>query len=86
MYPSTRYSFESLKERKGSILNTASTVGLIGQSNHAAYVASKGGMIALTKAMALDYAPLSIRVTAICPAGVWTPLVRQWASEQPDPT
>ena len=86
VYLTARYAFEALKQRKGSILNMASMVGLIGQSNHAAYVASKGGMIALTKAMALDYAPLGIRVNAICPAGVWTPLVRQWASEQPDPT
>ena len=60
-------------------------VGLIGQANHAAYVATKGGMISLTRAMALDYAPLGIRVNAICPAGVWTPLLRQWLSEQADP-
>lgn len=63
VYLTTRYGFEALKERKGSILNTASMVGLIGQSNHAAYVASKGGMIALTKAMALDYAPLAFGST-----------------------
>jgi NAD(P)-dependent dehydrogenase (short-subunit alcohol dehydrogenase family) len=42
-------------------------------------------MIALTKAMAVDYAPLGIRVNAVCPAGVWTPMLRQWAKEQPDP-
>ena len=41
-------------------------------------------MIALTKAMALDYAPLGIRVNALCPAAVWTPLLRQWVKEQPD--
>ena len=58
--------------------------GNIGQSNHAAYVATKGGMNALTKAMALDYAPLGIRVNAVCPAGVWTPMLRKWAGEQPD--
>ena len=60
-------------------------VGTIGQENHAAYVATKGGMSALTKAMALDYAPFGIRVNAICPAGVWTPMLRQWAKQQPNP-
>lgn len=85
VYLTTRFAFEPLRASKGSILNTASMVGLIGQANHAAYVATKGGMIALTKAMALDYAPLGVRVNAVCPAGVWTPMLRQWAGEQPDP-
>jgi NAD(P)-dependent dehydrogenase (short-subunit alcohol dehydrogenase family) len=43
-------------------------------------------MIALTKSMALDYAPFGIRVNAVCPAGVWTPTLTKWCSEQPDPT
>lgn len=82
VYLTTYHAFEALKTSQGCILNTASLVGLIGQVDHAAYVSTKGGMIALTKAMALDYAPLGIRVNAICPAGVWTPLLRQWAQEQ----
>ncbi len=81
----TRSSLAALAATKGSILNTASLVGLIGQDNHAAYVASKGSLIALTKAMALDYAPKGIRVNAICPAGVWTPMLEKWCSEQPEP-
>lgn len=85
VYWTTRFGIKHLMKGGGSILNTASMVGLIGQSDHAAYVATKGAMIALTKAMALDYAPLKIRVNAICPAGVWTPLLRRWASEQSNP-
>jgi NAD(P)-dependent dehydrogenase (short-subunit alcohol dehydrogenase family) len=85
VFLTTRYAFEALRASQGSILNTASMVGLMGQSDHAAYVATKGGMIALTKAMALDYAPFGIRVNAVCPAGVWTPMLRQWASQQTNP-
>lgn len=81
----TRAAIPYLRDSRGSILNTASMVGLIGQDNHAAYVATKGGMIALTKAMALDYAAWGVRVNAICPAGVYTPMLEQWCSEQPEP-
>jgi NAD(P)-dependent dehydrogenase (short-subunit alcohol dehydrogenase family) len=83
VYWTTRYAFAALAQSKGSILNTASMVGLIGQADHAAYVAMKGGMISLTKAMAADYSKLGVRVNAICPAIVWTPMLEQWASKQP---
>jgi NAD(P)-dependent dehydrogenase (short-subunit alcohol dehydrogenase family) len=85
IYYTTRYGIEALKHSRGAILNTASMVGELGQENHAVYVATKGAVIALTKAMALDYAPFGIRVNAICPAAVWTPLLREWVTEQPNP-
>jgi meso-butanediol dehydrogenase/(S,S)-butanediol dehydrogenase/diacetyl reductase len=81
----TRHAFAALVESKGCILNTSSLVGIIGQELHAAYTATKGGLNALTKSMALDYAKHGIRVNAVCPAGVWTPMLRQWCAEQPDP-
>ena len=81
----TRYGFNALCETKGCILNTSSLVGEIGQDNHAAYTATKGAMNALTKSMALDYAPYKIRVNSVLPAGVWTPMLRKWAKEQSDP-
>jgi meso-butanediol dehydrogenase/(S,S)-butanediol dehydrogenase/diacetyl reductase len=85
VYWSTRYGIEALKISKGCILNTSSMVGDMGQENHAGYVATKGGMSALTKAMALDYASFGVRVNAVCPAGVWTPMLRTWASQQANP-
>lgn len=80
----TKYGIEYLKKTKGCILNTSSMVGEMGQNNHAVYVATKGGMNSLTKAMALDYAQFGIRVNAICPAGVWTPMLRKWMGDQPN--
>jgi NAD(P)-dependent dehydrogenase (short-subunit alcohol dehydrogenase family) len=81
----TRHAFPALLTGKGCILNTSSLVGVIGQEIHAAYTATKGGMNALTKSMALDYARHGIRVNAVCPAGAWTPMLRQWCAEQPNP-
>lgn len=85
LFWTTKYGIGLLKASKGSILNTSSMAGDIGQSLHAAYTATKGGINALTKSMALDYAQYGIRVNAVSPAGVWTPLLKQWAAEQPDP-
>jgi meso-butanediol dehydrogenase/(S,S)-butanediol dehydrogenase/diacetyl reductase len=81
----TRHGFSALRQTKGCILNTSSLVGVIGQEIHAAYTATKGAMNTLTKSMALDYAKEGIRVNAVCPAGTWTPMLHQWADEQPDP-
>lgn len=80
----TRHGIAHLKKTKGAILNTSSMVGTIGQNNHAAYVATKGAVNALTKAMALDYAPYSIRVNAISPAAVSTPALKKWGQKQPN--
>jgi NAD(P)-dependent dehydrogenase (short-subunit alcohol dehydrogenase family) len=83
LYHTIRYGFEILKQSKGCILNTSSIVGQIGQEIHAAYTATKGAINALTKSMALDYAKYGIRVNAVAPAGVWTPMLRSWSAEQP---
>ena len=82
----TKFAFEALAASQGSILNTASMAGVIGQLDHAAYVATKGAMISLTKAMAADYSRYGIRVNAVCPAGVWTPMLEKWCGEQADPS
>lgn len=73
------------KQRAGSIVNVASNAGLVGFANAAAYCASKGGVVQLTKAMALDCAPLGIRVNAVCPGHTRTPMAETFVSSQPDP-
>ncbi|WP_327031021.1 SDR family oxidoreductase [Micromonospora sp. NBC_01740] len=59
-----------LAQRAGSIINVSSTAGLVGYRNFAAYVAAKHGLIGLTRAAALDFAPLKVRVNALCPGSV----------------
>jgi NAD(P)-dependent dehydrogenase (short-subunit alcohol dehydrogenase family) len=85
VYHTTRFGLAALRESRGCLLQTSSLVGSIGQENHAAYAATKGALDALTKSMAIDYAPYGIRVNAIAPAGVWTPMLREWGAAQPDP-
>ncbi|TCC87950.1 SDR family oxidoreductase [Pedobacter frigiditerrae] len=80
----TRYALAYLKESQGCILNTSSLTATIGQDNHAAYVATKGAINALTKAMALDYAPYKIRVNTVSPAAINTPTLQSWSKEQPN--
>ncbi|RYE72040.1 MAG: SDR family oxidoreductase, partial [Hyphomicrobiales bacterium] len=65
----------------GTIVNIASVQGIACQTNLAAYVASKGAVLALTRAMALDHAKDGIRVNAVCPGSVDTPMLRFAASE-----
>jgi NAD(P)-dependent dehydrogenase (short-subunit alcohol dehydrogenase family) len=65
---------EMLKTGGGAIVNIASVLGLVGSEGEAAYCASKGGVIALTRAMALDFAPSNIRVNCVCPGSIMTPM------------
>jgi NAD(P)-dependent dehydrogenase (short-subunit alcohol dehydrogenase family) len=73
----------SLIERKGSICNVASIAGLKGQAYTAAYCATKGGLVLLTKSMALELAAKGVRVNAVCPSSVMTPLVHGVAATMP---
>jgi NAD(P)-dependent dehydrogenase (short-subunit alcohol dehydrogenase family) len=66
----------------GSIVNCASGWGLVGGPKAAAYCAAKGGMVVMTKAMAIDHGPQGIRVNAICPGDTDTPMEREDARNQ----
>lgn len=67
--------------RRGSIINIASILGHIGVANVSAYAAAKGGLIQLTKVLALEMAPYGVRVNAISPGFIDAPLTRQHATE-----
>jgi NAD(P)-dependent dehydrogenase (short-subunit alcohol dehydrogenase family) len=70
----------------GSIINTSSVQAQVCLANSAAYVASKGAVVSLTREMALDFAPYNIRVNAILPGSVNTPMLQFAASQESDPT
>jgi len=70
-----RHAIPFLEQTEGQIINIASDAGLMGNAGAAIYCASKGGVVLLTKALALELAPRGIRVNAICPCDVDTPML-----------
>jgi NAD(P)-dependent dehydrogenase (short-subunit alcohol dehydrogenase family) len=69
----------------GSIVNISSILGVVGDPDLVAYGAMKGGVIALTKSLALGYGPSGVRVNCICPGDVNTPMVAAYFANAPDP-
>ena len=80
IYLASRYAIPEMRKRGGgAIVNLSSVQAFASQKGVAAYTASKGGVNALTRAMALDHAGENIRVNAVCPASVDTPMLR-WSA------
>lgn len=70
-----------VKQGGGAIVNTASAAGLVALGGFSAYVASKHGVVGLTKTAALEYGTKGVRVNAVCPGAVQTPMVARLASQ-----
>jgi NAD(P)-dependent dehydrogenase (short-subunit alcohol dehydrogenase family) len=66
---------EMVKAKKGNIVNMASVLGKVGFMGSSAYVASKHGVVGLTETAAIEYAPLGIRINALCPGFIYTPML-----------
>jgi L-fucose dehydrogenase len=84
-YNITHYALPHLKRASGSIVNISSKTAVTGQGGTSGYVASKGAILGMTREWAAELLPYGIRVNAVVPAEVMTPLYRQWLDTFPDP-
>lgn len=84
-YALAHYALPSLKRTEGAIVNISSKVALTGQGNTSGYAASKGAQLALTREWAAELLRYNIRVNAVLPAEVMTPLYRRWLDTLGDP-
>lgn len=80
-----KFAAPHLRKTSGTIINMSSMTAVLGQENSAAYAASKGAQLSLTKALALELGRDGIRVNAVLPSNVDTPLMREWAATLDDP-
>ncbi len=84
-YNLAHYALPHLKPTCGSIVNIASKTAVTGQGSTSGYVAAKGAVLGLTREWAAELLPYGIRVNAVLPAEVMTPLYRQWLDSFSDP-
>lgn len=84
-YNLAHYALPYLKQSRGSILNISSKTAVTGQGGTSGYVAAKGAILGLTREWAAELLDYGIRVNAILPAEVMTPLYRQWLDSFPNP-
>jgi L-fucose dehydrogenase len=84
-YNMAHYALPALKKSQGCIINIASKVAITGQGGTSGYAAAKGAILALTREWAAELVPYSIRVNALLPAEVMTPLYKQWLGTFPNP-
>lgn len=84
-YNMAHYALPALKKSQGCILNIASKVAVTGQGDTSGYAAAKGAILSLTREWAAELLPYGIRVNALLPAEVMTPLYKQWLGTFADP-
>jgi len=84
-YALAHYAVPALKRSRGSIVNISSKIALTGQGGTSGYAASKGAQLALTREWAVELLPYGVRVNAVLPAEVMTPLYRRWLDSLGDP-
>jgi len=85
IYNLTHFALPALKQSHGAIVNISSKTAVTGQGNTSGYVAAKAAILGLTREWAVELLPDNIRVNAVLPAEVMTPLYQSWLSKFPDP-
>lgn len=80
----SRYAIPSMREQGGAIIHISSVHAFVSLAGSAAYDATKAGLLGMTRAMAIDHGPEGIRVNAICPGYIATPLMEKWLRSVPD--
>ena len=83
-YAIIHYAAEQLRANRGAIVNVTSKVSVTGQGGTSGYAAAKGAINALTREWAADFATQGVRVNAVVPAEVWTPMYEQWLGSLDD--
>ncbi|MEZ6055375.1 MAG: SDR family oxidoreductase [Planctomycetaceae bacterium] len=84
-YAGCKFAVPYLRQRRGTIINVSSMTAVLGQDRSSAYAATKGAQLSLTKALAVELGPQGIRVNAVLPSNIDTPLMRSWAATLDDP-
>lgn len=84
-FAGAKYALPHLRQTKGTIINMSSMTAILGQEHSTAYCATKGAQVSFTKSLAIELGPAGIRVNAILPSNIDTPLMRDWAATLPDP-
>jgi NAD(P)-dependent dehydrogenase (short-subunit alcohol dehydrogenase family) len=81
----TKYTYPLLKESKGCVVNISSVQAFANEPKISVYAATKAGLLALTRGMALDFAADGVRVNAVCPGAIQTGMMEPFIKDQPDP-
>lgn len=84
-FAGAKYALPHLRKTKGTIINMSSMTAILGQHLSTAYCATKAAQVGFTKALAIELGPAGIRVNAILPSNIDTPLMRDWAATLDDP-
>lgn len=85
VFAACKFALPHLRQTRGNIINIASLVATMGQHHATTYVATKGAVLAFTKALAIDEAPHGVRVNSVSPGNIWTPLWQEAVDASNDP-
>ena len=85
IFAACKFALPHLRKTKGNIINMSSLVAIMGQPGAVTYVATKGGITSMTKALAIDEAAHGVRVNSVSPGNVYTPLWQEAIDAAPDP-